>query len=814
MLRLGKALRISLVSLCLFLPAELLRAQTSRSASPSPNPAPSAAPTPLPLADVVAAADAALARLDQISSEIAADQTSANITRDLPHVTEEINARLEETRRVLTPGAPLETLRDLELRWQKLTELFAGWTRDLTDRATSLDREIAQLPELRVIWKTTLEASRESAAPPELTARIQNVLKRTDETEAALQKRRALLLSLQTRTAEEMQRAQGAVRSIKSAQSVAVNQLWTQDSSPIWNPEVRTAASQALTRDSQVSLGGQAAQLRSYATREWTKFIYLGLIYLGFALVLIRVKRQAARWTDQDPALARANRALQLPLATAGVLAFLLCRPLFPEAPRLFWLLLAALALVPIVHLLRHLMPRYLFPILNALVVFYVVAQFRSLAAGLPVLSRIILLLEMLGGAIFLAWFIRSTRAGAGSTTAGKATRAAARIGFVMFGAVFLANSLGYVALANYLARGALAAAYLAILLYAAAGILEGLVSFALQIRPLAALAIIQHHRGLIRRRMAGLIYLAAFILWALLALGAFSMREAAFERVTAFINAEIAIRSLHLSLGGVLSFALTIWFAILLSRFARFLLEEEVYARIRLARGSSYAVSTLLHYIILLIGFYAALAAVGADMTRFAILAGAFGVGIGFGLQNIFNNFFSGLILLFERPVQVGDVIEVGGVTGLVRRIGIRASIILLGDSSQLIVPNGQLISEKVTNRTRSSRQKNMTLRLRVAYGSDPERVLALLSQVAAAHPLVAAKPAPETFLKEFGADALLFDLNFTTDDVDHWPRVQSDVAVALHAALREAQIEIALPQQSVHLQTSSSPPAEPIPR
>src|SRR5262249_19285664 len=134
------------------------------------------------------------------------------------------------------------------------------------------------------------------------------------------------------------------------------------------------------------------------------------------------------------------------------------------------------------------------------------------------------------------------------------------------------------------------------------------------------------------------------------------------------------------------------------------FLLQEEIYHRFQLARGPAYAVSTLVHYVVLLVGFYVAIAALGADMTKFAILAGAFGVGAGFGLQNVFNNFFSGLILLFERPVQVGDLIQVGDQTGVVRRIGIRASIIALDDKSQLIIPNGQLISEKVTNRTFSS--------------------------------------------------------------------------------------------------------------
>ncbi|MDQ6623264.1 MAG: mechanosensitive ion channel, partial [Verrucomicrobiota bacterium] len=112
------------------------------------------------------------------------------------------------------------------------------------------------------------------------------------------------------------------------------------------------------------------------------------------------------------------------------------------------------------------------------------------------------------------------------------------------------------------------------------------------------------------------------------------------------------------------------------------------------------------------------------------------------------------------------------------------------------------QLISEKVTNRTRSSRQKAMTLRIRVAYGSDPGQVIDLLRATAAANKQVTTKPAPDAFLKEFGADALLFDLTFTTDEVDHWLRIQSDVAVAVNAALRDAGITIPLPQQNVRLE------------
>jgi small-conductance mechanosensitive channel len=266
--------------------------------------------------------------------------------------------------------------------------------------------------------------------------------------------------------------------------------------------------------------------------------------------------------------------------------------------------------------------------------VLFLVAQLRVALASLPVLSRVLLLLEMIGGALFVAWFLRGRPRTENDGLSRTLSRFAARASLALFAVVFVAASLGYFGLANYLAAGALGAAYLAVLLYAASGIAEGLLLFALQIWPLNTFRVVQQHRPLLRQRTARIIRFTALIIWALLALGAFSLREPVLTRINAVLNAEIAVRSLQFSFGAVLAFAFTIWAALLISQFVRFILEEEVYERVHLARGSSYAVSTVLHYLILLGGFFAALAATGVDMTRFAILAGAFGVGIGFGLK------------------------------------------------------------------------------------------------------------------------------------------------------------------------------------
>jgi potassium-dependent mechanosensitive channel len=793
-------LAVSLQLLCFAFGAQAQNASPSPTTSPSPTP--TAAPTAVPLPDIVSASDSASEGLNDIQSELSSNKTVDNITRELAATTKEIDARELETRRILRPGVPLETLGDFEMRWQKLADQLTAWGRQLTDRATAHDRELTQMSATRTTWKATLELAGKSNAPPEIMQRINQVLQGIDATEEMLQNRRAAVLSLQTRVAEQTQRVNSGLRSIRSAQGAAVNRLWVQDSPPIWSPEVRTAAAQSLGRDSQVSLGAHAALVRNYLEREWTKLIYVALLFIAFAFIMLRVKRHVARWTDKDRALDRTNRVLQLPFSTASLLTIISARLILGDAPRAVWLILATLALIPIVVLLRRLIDRHLFPIVNALVVFYFLAQVRAVAANIPVLSRIILLLEMLGGLIFLIWYIRMRRRSGPRTTSHKTAHVAASIAVAGFGAIIVADLLGYAALANYLSVAILTAAYFAVALYAAARILEGLVFFALRTRPLASLGVVQRQRPLLRRRIARLIQVAAIVIWVLLALRAFSLREAVINRTIALLNADIGVRSVHISLGAVVAFVLTIWITLLLSRFLRFVLKEEVYDRLHLARGPAYAVSTLVHYVVLLVGFYVAIAALGADMTKFAILAGAVGVGAGFGLQNVFNNFFSGLILLFERPVQVGDLIQVGDQTGVVRRIGIRASIIALDDKSQLIIPNGQLISEKVTNRTFSSLQKRMELTIRTAYGEDPEQVIALLIKTAAAHPNVTKNPPPDAVLKQFGEDALVFVLGFTTEDVARSPFVQSDVAVAVNAALREAGVEVPVPQRIVHLE------------
>lgn len=180
-------------------------------------------------------------------------------------------------------------------------------------------------------------------------------------------------------------------------------------------------------------------------------------------------------------------------------------------------------------------------------------------------------------------------------------------------------------------------------------------------------------------------------------------------------------------------------------SRLSRFALEEEIFPRERLERGLPYAVSTTVYYAILVSGLILALTAIVVDMTKVTIVAGALTVGIGFGMQNIVNNFVSGLIVLFERPVKVGDTIQIGDIVGRVLGIGIRATVIHSTTGAEVIIPNGKLISGKVTNWTLSSQLRQVTVPVVTKPDIDVGRLTALLTDLAHGNRNVLETPAPE---------------------------------------------------------------------
>ena len=197
---------------------------------------------------------------------------------------------------------------------------------------------------------------------------------------------------------------------------------------------------------------------------------------------------------------------------------------------------------------------------------------------------------------------------------------------------------------------------------------------------------------------------------------------------------------------------------------------------------------------------------ATGLDLTSLAFLGGAFGIVIGFGLQNISSNFVSGLILLVERPIKVGDRIEVGNLFGDVTRIGTRSTWIRTNDNVIIIVPNSDFISNRVTNWTANDRQVRFSMPIGVSYGSDVLQVRDILLEVASAHPDILRDPPPEALFVAFGESSLDFELRFWTATRVQTPvSLKSDFYFEIFRRFTEAGIEIPFPQRDLHVRSVS---------
>ena len=227
-----------------------------------------------------------------------------------------------------------------------------------------------------------------------------------------------------------------------------------------------------------------------------------------------------------------------------------------------------------------------------------------------------------------------------------------------------------------------------------------------------------------------------------------------------AILTAKLERGSISISVEDILAFLLTVWVSYLLSSIHSLCAPGGCVSTDADRARLSYAISSLLHYVILALGFVVGLGVLGVNLSKVTVLAGAFGVGIGFGLQSVVNNFVSGLILLFERPIHVGDTVEVGNLQGQVQRIGIRSSIVRTSQGAEIIVPNSQLVSEQVTNWTLSDQLRRIDLPVGVNYGAEPKKVIELMEAVAAAHPQVLKQPAPRALFVGYGDSSINFEL------------------------------------------------------
>ncbi|MDL2274690.1 mechanosensitive ion channel [Desulfosarcina sp. OttesenSCG-928-G10] len=256
-----------------------------------------------------------------------------------------------------------------------------------------------------------------------------------------------------------------------------------------------------------------------------------------------------------------------------------------------------------------------------------------------------------------------------------------------------------------------------------------------------------------------------------------------------------------RITVGLVLVAGIILYSAFVLSWLVQRILMDKVFSRSHMDAGARLSIARLAHYGLIFIGFLIALAVMGVELKNITLIGGALGVGIGFGMQTLVNNFVSGLILLFERPIKVGDIIEVGGQTGRVTKMGLRATTVETFDRAEVVVPNGTLISNQLVNWTLGDRSKRLVIDVGVAYGSDMEAVIRILADVAANNEKVLKTPGPSVAFAKFGESSLDLQLRVWIADYNDGVSVKTALMLEIDRRFREAAIEIPFPQQDLHV-------------
>lgn len=330
---------------------------------------------------------------------------------------------------------------------------------------------------------------------------------------------------------------------------------------------------------------------------------------------------------------------------------------------------------------------------------------------------------------------------------------------------------------------------------------LVGLLQIAIDGKLLGKFNVIKNRRKKLKERISRFMMFIVSALWIIYVLQILRLNDEVYNGIAFVFTEEIDLGSTSFTFGSVVLFFFIIWLSVIVSDIVKAFLEDDVLHKIKLKKGVPRMVSVVIRFSVITFGIIVAVSAAGMPVSQLTIILSAFSVGIGFGLQNVVNNFVSGIVLLFERPLQIGDTVEVNNLLGNVKAMGIRSSSIRTFDGAEVIVPNANLISNEVINWTKSDKRRRIEIFSGVAYGSDVYKVRDILKNILTNHPDILQDPEPLVLFNDLGESSLDFRLLFWTDNFDNWIIIKSEIVFAIHDAMYEAGIEIPFPQRDLHI-------------
>ncbi len=753
--------------------------------------------------------------LATLSAQYAPSTEIEKIQNSLGTLKVQIDEESATTANILRQEPTLATLQAQQAYWNRRHQRVNAWLTLLTQRAIVLRSDLDLLAQMNETWTRSRTAALASQTPPQILQQIETVLAAIEAERSPLAAQQDNVLDLQASIATELSRCDDTLSQLARAQQAAVTDILARESPPIWSIDLRIHARATFPSRLREAAAGFRTDIQQYAGDSSMGMPLHGAIFLVLSLVFCAARRKRRGWIATGEGVSARIKLFERPFAAALMVSLIVASAVISPAPGGVKELFSVLALVPMLRLVSPVIDPRLAPGLYPVAALYALDVLRQTLGGAPLVEQVLLCLESVSAMGVSWWLLRSEPLRHPTTGAAEAAMrrrslcGITRLVMVGLAVGLVAGAVGYMRLARLITPGTLSAAALALMLHALLRVLSGTAAIALRVWPLQRLQMVRNHGDRIESWIYRLFVWMTIVIWAVRSLGHIGLLDQLQSAGSAVLSLKLERGSISVSVEDIFAFLLTVWASFLLSAFIRFILREEVYPRRGVPRGMSYAYSRLVHYVILAVGFLVGLGVLGMDLTKVSVLAGAFGVGIGFGLQEVVNNFVCGLILLFERPVHVGDIVEVGDLQGEVRKIGIRASTVRTYRGADIIVPNSQFITANVTNWTLSDQLRRIDLPVGVNYAAAPKRVIEVLEAVARANPGVLEKPPPQCLFTGYGDSSINFELRAWTEQFDKWRAIRSELASAVYDAVHAAGMSFPFPQREVRLLRDPGPGA-----
>ncbi|MEY3359517.1 MAG: hypothetical protein RLZZ537_1374 [Pseudomonadota bacterium] len=773
-----------------------------------PEPAPveekSEAPATIPIANIPLKAEEDERFIQEAMLRAQSSNKAGAMAKQLKDIQNSVSTLSQKSQSSKLEGVQISRLESLDKHWSFLNRELTQWQGRLQSVAKPLSEDAAELAARKQVWINTRTATAATLAPPLLRS-MDELLVEFEKADQTISQPLTKLLDLGRDASIIQARVSRNLAAVRAQIAAVDRDLAVIDSENLF---AALAASQTdETGDLESLKKGLSIEqdFRAEFDRANLRVERLFWIYSFILLPLfIWLAYSARKLLKGDSRLEQYRKTLTRPFSAWLLLTVMGLLILQLSGPLIRVQLLLLLAWLPVMRLQPQHVHEGIGRWMYLTAVFYVINLLAFLLSQNPLLFRLTVLfngLLMLGT---LAWLLYRSQTALKARTNRQllVLRIIIGVGTAVMLVAVVSNLVGNVTLAVMLTDAALDTAYIGLFLFAVGNVVRAFSRFLFRGTAEKLKSRTQHAGGLMEV-MSGLFNFVLVALWLYGALTVFRIFRPLMALVHSISSFAIEFGNISITIGSIVLFIVSVYLSFWLAKTIRGVLSEDILPNMELPRGVANSISSLSYYALLVSGLMVALAAAGFHISQLALILGALSVGIGLGLQDVVKNFVSGLILMVERPVQPGDIVEVSNTTGRVRDIGMRATTLTTFEGADVIVPNGMLLSEKMINWTLSSDNRRIEIAIGVSYAADPKHVLEVLMAVANKARGVTHDPAPTVVFTGFGSHSLDFSVRAWTDNYDDAIFIRSALALDIHAALTEAGIAIPFPQRDLHLRS-----------